>query len=110
MMRRAPVVHIYHGSEEKKQYKAFLSTTTELKTRWGYTSSTTYIILSYCSLLVYHANVLFVSSDAVNLLMLYIGVILLYVVLLQTFTPLSQTPSCLPCPLSSTCLRLGYIT
>jgi hypothetical protein len=35
MMRRAPVVHIYHGSEENKQYKAFLSTTTELKTRWG---------------------------------------------------------------------------
>jgi hypothetical protein len=47
MMRRAPVVHIYHGSEENKQYKVFLSNTTELKTRWGYTSSTTYIILSY---------------------------------------------------------------
>jgi hypothetical protein len=89
MMRRAPVVHIYHGSEENKQYKVFLSTTTELKTRWGYTSSTTYIILSYCSLLVYHANVLFVSSDAVNLLMPRGQ---LYVVLLQTFTPLSQTP------------------
>jgi hypothetical protein len=109
MMRRAPVVHIYHGSEENKQYKVFLSTTTELKTRWGYTSSTTYIILSYCSLLVYHANVLFVSrSDAVNLLMLNIGEILHEANCM--FTPLSQTPSCLPCPLSSTCLRLGYIT
>jgi hypothetical protein len=40
--------------------------------------------------------------------MLNIGVILQYVVLLQKFTPLSQTPSCLPCPLSSTWLY--YVT